>query len=63
MGAISLQWKHRKKDFRFVIGNMLNFSVYLPEFRWIGGKFPHNHSYAASPGWGMAENSFVGDQG
>jgi hypothetical protein len=44
MGAIGVGWKDRKKDSRFVLGNMLNFSVYLPEFGWIGGKFPPNNS-------------------
>jgi hypothetical protein len=34
------------ESFCFCTGNMLNFSVYLPEFGWIGGKFPPNNSYA-----------------
>jgi hypothetical protein len=29
------------------MGNMLNFSVYLPEFGWIGRKFPPNNIWAA----------------
>jgi hypothetical protein len=30
--------------FPLLYGEYVEFSVYLPEFGWIGGKFPHNNS-------------------
>jgi hypothetical protein len=41
------------ESFCFYMGNMLNFSVYLPKFGWIGGKFPPNNSYASESHMGL----------